>query len=226
MRERLEAGRSMESIARELGKSASTVAYWVNKHGLVSQHAARHAGKGALDERLLRELVEQGLSVRQIAEVLDRSATSVKHWLKRYGLRTDPARYARRDQPKPESVLRECPRHGWVPYRLEPGRRVYRCNRCASERVTQHRRRVKATLIREAGGACVLCGYDRSAAALQFHHVDPSQKRFNISLGGITRSLDAAREELRKCVLLCANCHAEVEVGVANLPAAWADIPG
>ena len=37
--EQLEAGRSIESIARETGRDPSTVAYWVNKHGLASEHA-------------------------------------------------------------------------------------------------------------------------------------------------------------------------------------------
>lgn len=216
----------MESIAGEVGKAPSTVAYWVNKHGLVSAHAPRHQARGPIAEEELRTLVEQGLSVRQIAARLDRSATAIRHWLRRYGLRTRPARYARRDEPKGDAVMRECSRHGWSAYRLEPGRRVYRCAECAKERVAEHRRRVKLTLIREAGGACRLCGYDRSPVALQFHHLDPSQKRFHISDGGLTRSLEATREEARKCVLLCANCHAEVEAGAANLPAATADRPG
>jgi len=38
-------------------------------------------------------------------------------------------------------------------------------------------------------------------------------KSFTVSSKGITRSLESAREEARKCILLCANCHAEVEVG-------------
>lgn len=71
----------------------------------------------------------------------------------------------------------------------------------------------------EAGGACVLCGYSRSLAGLQFHHVDPSEKAFSLSQEGVTRSLARARAEAAKCVLLCANCHAEVEAGVARLPA-------
>ena len=42
----LAAGRSIESIAREVGKHPSTVGYWVKKHGLRSQHAAKHAARG------------------------------------------------------------------------------------------------------------------------------------------------------------------------------------
>jgi hypothetical protein len=82
----------------------------------------------------------------------------------------------------------------------------------------RRRRRVKHTLVTEAGGRCRLCGYARSQAALVFHHVDPSAKRFGLAGGGMTRSLARAREEARKCLLLCANCHAEVEAGVTTLP--------
>jgi hypothetical protein len=66
--------------------------------------------------------------------------------------------------------------------------------------------------------ACAVCGYGRCLAALQFHHLDPASKRFNLSLKGLARSYAEARAEAQKCVLLCANCHAEVEAGVLQLP--------
>ena len=55
-------------------------------------------------------------------------------------------------------------------------------------------------------------------AALQFHHLDATAKEFQISERGVTRSIAAARAEAAKCVLLCANCHAEVEAGAATIP--------
>lgn len=82
---------------------------------------------------------------------------------------------------------------------------------------SNRRRRVKQQLVAEAGGACVLCGYSRYAGALQFHHVDPANKSFSLGLSGLTRSIEAMRAEAAKCVLLCGNCHAEVEGGVATL---------
>ena len=84
--------------------------------------------------------------------------------------------------------------------------------------VTDGRRRIKAILVAEAGGACVICGYDRYLGALQFHHLDPATKRFHLGLKGLTRAIDNVREEAKKCVLLCANCHAEVEGGVTTVP--------
>ena len=82
----------------------------------------------------------------------------------------------------------------------------------------RRRRKIKRILVAEAGGACVLCGYSRTLAALHFHHVDPAQKAFGLGHRGMTLSLEAARAEAAKCVLLCATCHAEVELGVKRLP--------
>jgi transposase len=222
---KLAAGRSIESIAPELGRDPSTVAYWVNKHGLTSQHARKHAARGGIAEERLRDLVERGLSVRQIAAECAVSATAVRHWLRRFRLRTQPAHYSLRDGPKPHEILRECTVHGWTAFRRAGRSREYRCARCSTARVSRQRRRVKAILIVEAGGSCVLCGYDRYAGALQFHHLDPAEKRLEFAGRGLTRSLAELREEAQKCVLLCANCHAEVEAGFALL-AAPADTPG
>jgi hypothetical protein len=90
---------------------------------------------------------------------------------------------------------------------------------CSQQRVADRRRRLKRLLVEEAGGCCVECGYGACCAALQFHHVDPSAKSFALSHEGVTRSVEKARQEARKCVLLCANCHAEVEAGVRVLQA-------
>jgi transposase-like protein len=225
LKSQLESGRSIESIARETGRDPSTVAYWVNKHGLTSTHAARHAARGRIDREDLTALVERGLSVRQIAAELGFGPTTVRHWLRRHGLQTDPLHYSRRDGEKPPSVLRECPLHGWTPFGRIGADGRYRCRRCNAETVAERRRRIKDLLVAEAGGRCALCGFDDYAGALQFHHIDPARKAFALSREGVTRSLASAREEAAKCALLCANCHAMVEAGLRALPQP-ADITG
>lgn len=58
------------------------------------------------------------------------------------------------------------------------------------------------------GGRCARCGYDRYYGALHFHHVDPKIK--DVSWNKLRlRSWDKITEELDKCEILCANCHAE-----------------
>src|SRR5918997_5194803 len=100
----LTAGRSIESIAREVQKAPSTVAYWVNKHGLASTHAPKHAAKGGIPRAELEALVERGLSVRGIAAELGLSSTSVRHWLAKHGLRTRIAGMKRARGAAPEVI--------------------------------------------------------------------------------------------------------------------------
>ncbi len=70
----------------------------------------------------------------------------------------------------------------------------------------------------EAGGVCVICGYAGNMRALHFHHVNPAEKRVEINAKGVALALESLRAEARKCVLLCSNCHAEVEDGAVSIP--------
>jgi transposase len=218
LEQQLTAGRLIESIAREVDRDPSTVAYWVRKHGLQSSHAERHATRGGIERERLEELVAQGLTTREIAAQVDRSQATVRHWLREYSLRVRRGR-----EPKVQDireVQRWCATHGVTTFvRYGPDDHL-RCRLCRRQRVSDRRRRVKEILVAEAGGACRLCGYDRSVAALHFHHIDREQKAFGLALRGVARSLERCRAEARKCVLLCANCHAEVEAGLARLPLA------
>ena len=76
--------------------------------------------------------------------------------------------------------------------------------------VYARRKKVREMAITYKGGKCQNCGYSRCADALEFHHTNPSQKDFNISNKGHTRSWKRVKEELDKCVMLCANCHREI----------------
>jgi len=70
--------------------------------------------------------------------------------------------------------------------------------------------RRKLALVAERGGRCERCGYRKNYAALAWHHLDPSQKSFELDLRAMSnRSNAVLREEAVKCRLLCANCHAE-----------------
>jgi transposase len=221
--EQVQAGRSIEAIAREVGRHPSTVAYWVQKYGLQSTHAARHAARGPLDRKRLRALVDAGLTTRQIAAEVGRSQATVRHWLREYDLRTARARTSQTVDVR--EAVRTCSVHGDTTFVAYGPSDHLRCVLCRRQRVADHRRRVKAVLVAEAGGRCRLCGYDRYVGALHFHHNAPGEKAFGLALRGAARSLERSRAEARKCTLLCANCHAEVEAGVARLPFASGAIP-
>jgi transposase len=217
-------GLSLERIGALVNRHPSTVAYWVRKFGLVAANREKHASRGGIPREVLEPLVRRGLSIRELANELEVSPPTIRHWLGRYGLKTTGGllrreRRAAREAlsgERPNRVSMECHRHGTTEFWLE-GRGIYRCLRCRSEAVARRRRKVKAILVEEAGGRCRICGYDRYVGALEFHHLDRETKVFSLGTHGVTRSLAKAREEAEKCVLLCANCHAEVEGGVVEM---------
>jgi transposase len=216
-------GLSLAQIGKRLDRHESTVSYWVDRHGLRANGHVRHAARGGLAKEQLEALVDAGLSTSEIAAAVDRSKTSVRHWLRKHGLKTRRSAGARpraavvtaRAQGLLEVPL-SCSHHGEVNH-VRDSRGYFRCRACRTEAVVRRRRRVKQILVEEAGGSCRLCGYDRSLAALEFHHVDPRDKQFGVAAGGMARSLDRLRAEVRKCVLLCSNCHAEVEAGTRSI---------
>ncbi|TMK60881.1 MAG: hypothetical protein E6G53_17135 [Actinobacteria bacterium] len=220
LEEQLAAGRSLEQIGALVGKDASTVGYWVKKHRLTAAHREKHAPKGGLSRSALEADVERGLSIRSLATAHGVSEATVRHWLRKFGLQT--ARAARMQaseaahRSEKEIVEIRCLHHGMAPHILE-SRGSFRCTKCRAKWVAARRRRVKAILVAEAGGRCQLCGYSRYVGALQFHHLDPTEKAFSLSRGGVTRSLEKARQEAAKCALVCSNCHAELEGGAATL---------
>lgn len=75
--------------------------------------------------------------------------------------------------------------------------------------VSEYRRKTKLKAIAYLGGKCSQCGYDKCVDALHFHHRNPSNKDFSISRRGHCTAWSRVVREIRKCVLLCANCHAE-----------------
>ena len=223
LEEFLSQGLSLAEIGKRFGKHEATVAYWLKKHGLAAVNRDKHTAKGGLGQHNLEKLVDAGASIAEIAEKVERSKATVRHWLEQYNLQTrDPSGAPSRpgvDQARAsgqaEPVL-ECPQHGDVRHILD-GRDYYRCSRCRIEAVVRRRRKVKKTLVAEAGGKCRLCGYSRCLAALEFHHIDPTTKKFGLSRRG-ARSIATLRSEARKCVLLCSNCHAEAEDGLLTVP--------
>ncbi len=68
----------------------------------------------------------------------------------------------------------------------------------------------KLRLIKIKGEKCQRCGYAHNFAALEFHHINPASKTFQLDLRSLSnRTWDAVLAEAKKCILLCSNCHTE-----------------
>ena len=74
------------------------------------------------------------------------------------------------------------------------------------------RRKRKREIVSLMGGKCSQCGYNKCIAALEFHHLG-SKKEGHLSVIINDFSKGKALKEMRKCILLCANCHREIHQG-------------
>lgn len=90
-----------------------------------------------------------------------------------------------------------------------------------SERVMKCTQNRKLVLMDIMGGKCVLCGFDKFPEALEFHHIDPSTKEFVLSGSYLSRALSTQYAELRKCVMVCSNCHRGIHAGYYEIPKDW-----
>lgn len=69
----------------------------------------------------------------------------------------------------------------------------------------------KLEIVNSLGGGCSICKYDKNLSALEFHHVNPNEKGFELDLRKLANTnLTLIKEELKKCILVCSNCHREI----------------
>ena len=88
-------------------------------------------------------------------------------------------------------------------------KRIYSwCKKCLCENQSRRWVERKIEAMKLFDSKCCKCGYCKNYAALEFHHLDPKEKDF---VWTKLRELSWVKitEELKKCVLLCANCHRE-----------------
>lgn len=69
------------------------------------------------------------------------------------------------------------------------------------------KKNLKEKLVEYKGGKCEKCGYNKCITALEFHHINPEEKEFNIDGRS---SFEKSKKEVDKCILVCANCHREI----------------
>ena len=88
------------------------------------------------------------------------------------------------------------------------------------KQVTLHRKRRKIDLIKVKGGKCCLCGFNSYPEALEFHHVNPKDKKYTLSCGNC-KTWEQDLNEVKKCALVCSNCHKGIHANILSVPDNW-----
>lgn len=165
-----------------------------------------------MDKNELEKYIESGCTIAEISEKTNKSKTSVRHWLTKYGLKTTGKAGAK---PKNDIVdgMKMCscckkilPISEFRERKDRPGTLQPYCKSCASGFVVEKNNRHKKALVKYMGGKCADCGIVGHHSIYDFHHTEPEHKDFTIQSN---RHYNFAQliDELDKCVMLCANCH-------------------
>jgi len=80
---------------------------------------------------------------------------------------------------------------------------------CSTDCNNKHQRNKRQNYLNEVKleAGCARCGYNEHPEALQFNHLNPDEKSFNIGENK-RKKLETIKAEIAKCEVLCANCHA------------------
>lgn len=76
----------------------------------------------------------------------------------------------------------------------------------------------KKLLVKELGNKCSKCSYSKNYTALEFHHLNSNIKKFTLDMRSLSnRSLKSINSEVKKCILVCSNCHQEIHYPEYNV---------
>lgn len=159
-----------------------------------------------MEKQELQKLIEEGISSHAIAKKIGKAQTTVRYWVRKYGLKLHKHRVFYNGNNK---VCTKCLIEKDLKdfYKKRNGLYHTYCKICLNSTAMNRQQNLKKLSVDYKGGKCKHCGYNKCIGALQFHHIDPTKKDFNISKKN--KCFENLKKELDKCVLLCSNCHVE-----------------
>lgn len=160
-----------------------------------------------MDKITLEDLISQGLSSHEIAKKMNCGQTNIMYWMNKHNLKTlNKIRNQKEKKcPKCQHILDIS---FFYQRRGKIGGSVY-CKSCTSSQTIERQQKFKLECVTYKGGKCQSCSYSKSLSALEFHHINQNEKDFDISKARLKKFNDLIKQELDKCILLCANCHRE-----------------
>jgi transposase len=168
-----------------------------------------------MEKTKLEKYLKENKSFNQISKEEKKSLTTIRYWMKKYNL-TSKFDSIRHKEIIEYGEQRFCPRckslcdvNNFYNRRGKKNASVY-CKNCTNNQTKERQQNVKKQMIDYKGGKCELCQYSNYQGALEFHHLDPNEKDFNLSNLKSYKFDDVIKKELDKCVLVCANCHREI----------------
>jgi hypothetical protein len=171
-----------------------------------------------MDKDKLKEKIDEGFSTYDLAKHFNSSQTNIRYWLRKFGINTNhfgAASGCRNgklclfcSQDLTGKKMKFCSSKCKTDWNYANGTEENPNTLQRQKRVSKER---KLALIEMMGGGCSICGYNKNLAALSFHHRSPENKTFNLDSRKLSNTrMESILEEVKKCDLVCCNCHAEI----------------
>lgn len=161
-----------------------------------------------LDKNLLEKYIADRLSIKTMAEFLKCSRQTVMKYIKKYELQASHLL-------KATDIYKICSKckiqkNKSEFYFRKSGKIFPSCKECniSDRKRWDTHKNSKKLFVEYKGGKCIICGYSLCYSALDFHHLDPKSKDFQI--GQKTSLTNDVKKELDKCILVCCRCHREI----------------
>jgi len=162
-----------------------------------------------MEQNILNKLIEEGLSLRQISDKLSVSQDCVRYWLKKFGLKT--RRGPKGKLPKDMATIRKCSCGETDPKKFY-GHKKSICGKCQNAYNNKKAKETRQKAVEFLGGKCMHCGFNKFICSLDIHHIDPNVKDQSFKTMRYW-SWKRLESELKKCTVLCKNCHAAFHNG-------------
>lgn len=164
----------------------------------------------------LEQLINDYESIRKIADYKQCSPSTIRYWLRRYDLKTQPP--SLKQEPHCKCGERDPTKFY---YRSNSNARTGYCKKCQNQYYVERWREKKRRAIEYKGGSCQHCELRTEHYSIyDFHHTRGSDKEFDWRrLKKL--SWDKIMIELDKCELLCSNCHRIVHENDFNHDYHW-----
>lgn len=172
-----------------------------------------------MEKEILEKLVNENKSINEIANILDKTISSTRYWIQKYGFKTNGKTGIKTERYEYCVICNTKTING----------KMYCSDNCKSKRYYKNnttkcldidknsRKTFKLLALDYCGNKCKNCGYAKNSAALSFHHIDPNEKDFKFAGIRSTTLKEEHKKELDKCITVCENCHMTIHDSIEKL---------
>lgn len=176
-------------------------------------------------EKLEYFIFEKQLKRTEIAKILNCNKTTITNYCNKYKINAFHSTLYKKINNIEHRFCKKCDSYltldnFWLSFNKKKQKSFlyHWCKKCDVKEKRERIRTAKQNAVNIFGKKCFCCGYDKCNKALHFHHINPKEKKLKLARIFMDTSSRPVYEELKKCIMVCSNCHEEIHEKLIDLP--------